>query len=163
MAHCVHSFISWFLKHSIDWNYEEKATVPVEIYEQHKPPRRAGAELKMPSNIRIDILQEWDYSLSTIIMASKEAHDLRKLRSKSTQKFVRRQIMKHNISSILKAPKKLINKVKRSPDPIVDNRDSRSVVSMDGSGSDDDDVSCGSIEHKDDLSITHHRHICLEL
>lgn len=162
---------------SIDWNYEEKATVPVELYEQHKPPRRSGAELKMPSNIRIDILQEWNYSLSKIMMASKESQELRKLRSKSTQKAFRRQIMKHNIISILKAPKKLINKAKSAREqglapvtsngarsmevPIVDDGDTPEA-SMDGSGS-DDDVACGSIEHVDALSITHHRHLCLEL
>jgi hypothetical protein len=178
------NFSSWrfthlflLLKHSIDWNYEEKATVPVELYEQHKPPRRSGAELKMPSNIRIDILQEWNYSLSKIMMASKESQELRKLRSKSTQKAFRRQIMKHNIISILKAPKKLINKAKSAREqglapvtsngarsmevPIVDDGDTPEA-SMDGSGS-DDDVACGSIEHVDALSITHHRHLCLEL
>jgi hypothetical protein len=131
----------------------------------------------MPSNIRIDILQEWDYSLSKIMMASKEAHELRKLRSKSTQKAVRRQIMKHNIISIFKAPKKFINKAKPAreqgltpvasngarsiEDPIVDDGETPEG-SMDGSGL-DDDVSCGSIEHVDALSTTHHRHICLEL
>jgi len=153
-----------------------QATVPVEVYEEQEPPRRAGAELKIPSNLRMDILlQEWDYSLSAIMMASKEAHELRTLRSKYPKNCSNANCEAQNYCTF-KVPKNLVNKAKPpSPDqglapvtsngarsiklcptedPIVDNQDILSEYSMDGSGS-DDDVSCGSIEHHDDnLSIT---------
>jgi hypothetical protein len=173
------------LKYSIDWDYEEKITVPVEEYEQSKPPRRAKPEFKLPSDIRITILQDWDYSLSRILVASEEARELRKLHLKSAQDFTRRQSMKNNIIDFLRSSKNLLtmakcarggqgltqvtsydssrpNKLFLREDPIVDTQDALSDDSIEGFGS-DDDVSYDSMTETDDISATHHRHACLAL
>jgi hypothetical protein len=98
---------------SIDWSYNEKATVPIEDYEKYKPPRREKSELKMPSEIRNNILQEWDYSLSRILMASTEAQNVRNQRSKSAQTFTQRQIVRNGIKGFCNMPKVLYRKASR--------------------------------------------------
>lgn len=92
--------------------------------------------------------------------------------------------MKHNIIRVLKAPQNLLSKVKKRSrkkgmtplssngtrsrdacareDRVADIQDALSEDSIDGSGT-DDNISYGSIELHDDLSITHHRHVRLEL
>jgi len=189
---------------SIGWSYNVKATVPIEDYEKHKPPRRHGSELKMPGEIRNDILLEWDHSLSRILVASIEAQKVRNQRSKSAQTFTRRQIVKNYIKKVVFniMPKVLYKKAASSgikssvavADRDAARRDTKSTgtrrrprkskiliveipsdfpiqsaddvledVSMGDSGSDEDDLSYGSLQENDGLSTTHHRHISFKL
>ena len=67
----------------------------------------------MPSEIRNNILQEWDYSLSRILMASVEAQNVRNQRSKSAQTFTQRQIVRNGIKGFCNMPKVLYKKAAR--------------------------------------------------
>ena len=101
--------------YSIDWGYKEKGKIPIGDYEKNKPPSRRGSELKLSSKIRMDILQEWDYSLSRILMASNKAQQLRKSRSKkSFQIFPQKQIVKNGVRDFFLASKVLFQKPRRS-------------------------------------------------
>ena len=67
----------------------------------------------MPSEIRNNILQEWDYSLSRILMASVEAQNVRNQRSKSAQTFTQRQIVRNSLQGFCNMPKVLYRKAAR--------------------------------------------------
>jgi len=111
----AHDDVYLLVYYSIDWGYKEKGTIPIGDYEKNKLPTRSrkGSELKLLSKTRMDILQEWDYTLSRIVMASQEAQKLRIVRSKrSAQIFPRKQIVKNGIRDFFLASNVLFNKGK---------------------------------------------------
>ena len=138
----------------------------------------------MPSEIRHQILQEWDYSFSRIIKASREVGEARERRARTRMRVCRRERMKKGLRSLLIFPALLTCHQKkhksfaRQDAPVVCTRtglEVRVVAARITIDSDlDSDVSTTlveinpldgymSIASADALSSTHHRHIDLGL
>jgi hypothetical protein len=100
----LESFSILLLLLSIDWCYGKQVTVPVEYYESVKPPRREKNQMKIPSEARFEILQNWDYSVYKISRASEEAQRERELRNKSVKAFARRDRLRRGLHGLLSYP-----------------------------------------------------------
>jgi hypothetical protein len=73
---------------SLGWEYDERRTqvVPLDHYEETRPPRRSRVEMYMTENIRRwRLIKEQGVPLKEVERASKNAASIRKQRRKSTQ------------------------------------------------------------------------------
>lgn len=67
---------------SLDWNYTEYNQIfGVDDYENMRGQRRVSAQMRMPTSFRHELLmQEWDFSLASIVRASNDIDIVRKQR-----------------------------------------------------------------------------------
>jgi len=89
---------------SIDWEYSKETTFPLDEYEATKPPPREKTEMLMPSDLRHEILKEWDHSFSTIVKATMETQKEREYRANSRLRFHRRVNIKRSLLGVIHLP-----------------------------------------------------------
>lgn len=93
---------------SLDWNYNDARTqiVDVDLYEEHRPPRRNRIEMHMQSNVRsYRLLKEKGFSLKEIRKAAERTEQIRKQRSKTVRRIQQREIFKQKIAQFLPSSK----------------------------------------------------------
>lgn len=95
--------------YSIDWDYCQEQNVSIDSYEANRPPRRQQYQLRMPKEIREDILLQWNFSLSSILLASRAVDEARSRRAKSFTSFSRRSRVFSGISNVFSFPSKASN------------------------------------------------------
>lgn len=95
--------------YSIDWDYCQEQNVSIDSYEANRPPRRKQYQLRMPKEIREDILLQWNFSLSSILLASRAVDEARSQRAKSFTSFSRRSRVFSGISNVFSFPSKASN------------------------------------------------------
>lgn len=95
--------------YSIDWDYCQEQNVSIDSYEANRPPRRQQYQLRMPKEIREDILLQWNFSLSSILLASRAVDEARSQRAKSFTSFSRRSRVFSGISNVFSFPSKASN------------------------------------------------------
>lgn len=89
---------------SIGWGYSSEITVPFEDYESYRPKSRTKSQMHIPPSSRIGILQDWDFSLSSIVKASREVEKDRNQRLKTTRSVVRRELIGNAIRGVWNLP-----------------------------------------------------------
>jgi hypothetical protein len=73
---------------SLDWNYTDYNQIfGVDDYENMRGQRRVSAQMRMPTSFRHELLmQEWDFSLASIVRASNAIDIVRKQRMETCMK-----------------------------------------------------------------------------
>lgn len=151
-ASCLNHFPYYYFL-SIDWCYGKQVTVPVEYYESVKPPRREKNQMKIPSEARFEILQNWDYSVYKISRASEEAQRERELRNKSVKAFARRDRLRRGLHGLLSYPLALFEGMRHHEQQ----KQQHSCTAADADFSEDED---GDKMNNDHLLVHHPEDSC---
>jgi len=75
---------------TLDWDYNKRQTkvIPVEEYEEKRPPRRCRSGMHMPDNMRMQILlRHKGFTLTQVKRATRDAKLIRMQRRKSSQYY----------------------------------------------------------------------------
>lgn len=72
---------------SLDWKYTDNVTLPVDVYEKTRPPRRTRREMYMGGGVRtFRLMRERGFSLKEMRKAAKSAENTRKRRQKTAKR-----------------------------------------------------------------------------
>jgi len=97
---------------SLDWGYDEEQTqvIPLETYEDTRPPRRKRAEMYIPDSLRRwRLLQERRCSLQEMDKAAKAAEVVRKQRKKSITTKPSTSSLKKKIGRLIGSSKNVMD------------------------------------------------------
>ena len=100
---------------SLDWEYVEAPfEVSVDQFEERRSGnRRLQCELKMPPIVRHRILMDnWDVSMKSILVASKETSSARTERIQTAKKAFKQMRNKKRLKKAYKPLKEFLNKIK---------------------------------------------------
>ena len=99
---------------SLDWDFAPKPHhVSLDLYEQFRyGRRRAMFQLKVPSHIRLQMLQHWGVPTKEIMMAQAQTQIISKQRAATSEKQIKRQMRKEMRKTILQNFNARIKRVK---------------------------------------------------
>ena len=102
---------------SLDWEYFEAIKgLSIEHYEKIRcEERRHQGQLKIPARVRASILlEDWDFSMSSILKASQEANVERMKRQKTAEKSIKQLNRKIKMRKLMMSLKTAVKKFRRS-------------------------------------------------
>jgi hypothetical protein len=149
---------------SIGWNYSDEVTFALDEFESFRPRiRRHKMQMQIPPSARTRILQDWDYSLSSIIRAAREVQKEKKLREQTTLALLRREMFLNTLRGIFLWPTNLCGSKKRNqiihydPRPSIPPKQISRNVGCDletRSSDSSSNLSMSAHDDDDDLSFT---------
>ena len=102
---------------SLDWEYFEAIKgLSIEHYEQIRcEERRHQGQLKIPARVRASmLLEDWDFSMTSILKASQEANVERMKRQKTAEKSIKQLHREIKMRKLIMPFKKAMKKFRRS-------------------------------------------------
>jgi hypothetical protein len=106
---------------SLDWNYTEYNQIfDIDDYENMRGQRRVSAQMRMPTSFRHDLLmQEWDFSLASIIRATNDIDIVRRQRMETCIKEQKNVRVDDGLKKTKENIRKLFGLSKRRPTSTV--------------------------------------------
>ncbi len=133
-----------FFHFSLDWVHSPlEQSFDVETYEEARGPPRPQSALKMPCEVRHNLLMnEWEYSMYAVFTAQEETSKVREQRLKASRKARRAILREESIGAVKKSLKKFFainirSKDKRENDDTLFGEEDRRPTMLLSYGSDD--------------------------